>query len=176
MGLNPGDSKKAMERFPSFVLEPHQRLFADTAVGELMSTSVIWFARGINVPEPSYRPSSLQLVPRLNEVSQLESLLVACGWHRKKAFTSKQGIERGIIFVDYEEQTDVQPVIKTHWVAQQCENAYGLATRYQDPTERGMKPIWIMDAKVLRWERLQSMRCGGDMVNVLEEFILWKKE
>ena len=170
----PEDSKKALERFPSFVLEPQQLLFTDTAVGKLMSTSVIWFARDVSVPEPSYRPSSLQLVPRLNEVSQIESLLVACGWHRKKAFTSKRGIERGVVFVDYEEQTDVQPVVKTHWVTQQCENAHLLATRYQDPTERGMKPIWIMDTRVLRWERLQSMKCG-DALDTLKEFILWKK-
>ena len=168
----PEDSKKALERFPSFALERQQLLFTNTAVGKLMSTSVVWFARDVNVPEPSHRPSSLQLVPRLNEVSQLESLLVACGWHRKKAFTSKRGIERGVVFVDYEEQTDVQPVVKTHWVAQQCENAYRLATRYQDPIERGMKQICIMDARVLRWERLQSMNCGDS----LEEFVLWEKE
>jgi hypothetical protein len=173
--VEPEDSKKALDRFPSFVLEPQQLLFTDTAVGKLMSTSVVWFARDVGVSEPSHRPSSLQLVPRLNEVSQIESLLVACGWHRKKAFTSKRGIERGVVFVDYEEQTDIQPVIKTHWVAQQCENAYQLATRYQDPTERGMKPILIMDARVLRWERLQSMKCG-DGSDTLEEFILWKKE
>jgi len=169
------DSKKALERFPSFVLEPQQLLFTDTAVGKLMSTSVIWFARDVSVPEPSHRPSSLQLVPRLNEVSQIESLLVACGWHRKRAFTSKRGIERGVVFVDYEEQADVQPVVKSHWVAQQCENAYRLATRYQDATERGMKPIWVMDARVLGWERLRSMKCG-DGLDTLEEFILWKKE
>jgi len=169
------ESKKALERFPSLALEPQQLLFTNTAVGKLMSTSVVWFARDISVLEPSHRPSSLQLVPRLNEVSQLESLLVACGWHRKKAFTSKRGIERGVIFVDYEEQTDVQPVIKTHWVAQQCENAHRLATRYQDPTERGMKPVWIMDARMLRWERLQLMKCG-DTLDSLEEFVLWKKE
>ena len=168
------DSKKVLERFPSFVLEPQQLLFTDTAVGKLMSTSVVWFARDVGVPEPSHRPSSLQLVPRLNEVSQIESLLVACGWHRKKAFTSKRGIERGVVFVDYEEQADIQPAIRTHWVAQQCENAYRLATRYQDPTERGMKPIWIMDARVLGRERLESMKCG-DALDTLEEFILWKK-
>ena len=173
--VKPENSKKTLERFPSFVLEPQQLLFTDTPVGKLMYTSVIWFARDISVPEPSHRPSSLQLVPRLNEVSQLESLLVACGWHRKKSFTSKRGIERGVVFVDYEEQTDIQPAIKSHWVAQQCENAYRLATRYQDPTERGMKPIWIMDARVLRRERLQSMKCG-DALDTLEEFILWKKE
>ena len=170
-----GDDKKVLERFPSFVLHPQQLLFPDTPVGTLMSTSVVWFARDLDIPEPSYRPSSLQLVPRLNEVSQLESLLVACGWHRKKGFDSKRGIERGVVFIDYEEQTDVQPVIKTHWVAQQCESAYRLATRHQDPTERGVKPIWIVDAKVLRWERLQSIKCV-DMAGALEEFILWRKE
>ena len=173
--LKAEDSKKALGRFPSFVLEPQQLLFTDTVVGKLMCTSVIWFARDISVPEPSHRPSSLQLVPRLNEVSQIESLLVACGWHRKRTFTSKRGIERGVVFVDYEEQADVQPVVKSHWVAQQCENAYRLATRYQDPTERGMKPIWVMDARVLRWEKLRSMKCG-DGLETLEEFILWKKE
>lgn len=173
--LKPEDSKKAMGRFPSFVLEPRQLLFTDTAVGKLMSTSVVWFARDVHTTEPSHRPSSLHLVPELNEVSRIESLLVACGWHGKKAFTSKRGIERGIVFVDYEEQTDIQPVIKTHWVAQQCENAYRLATRYQDPTERGMRPIWIMDARVLRWERLRSMK-SGDTLDALEEFVLWKKE
>ena len=78
------------------------------------------------------------------------------------------------MFVDYEEQADVQPVIKTHWAVQQCENAHQLATQYQTPTERGMKQILIMDARVLRWERLQSMRCG-DSVDTLEEFVLWKK-
>ena len=171
----PEGSKKAVERFPSFVLEPQQLLFVNTAVGKLMSTSVIWFARDVHVPEPPYRPSSVQLVPRLNEVSQLESLLVACGWHRKRAFTSKRGIERGVVFVDYEEQADIPPVIKTHWVVQQCENAYRLATQYQDPTERGMKPIWIMDARVLRWERLREMK-PGDVLDVLEPFVLWKNE
>ena len=169
------DSKKAVARFSSFVLEPQQLLFIDTAVGKLMSTSVVWFARDVHVTEPSHRPSSLQLVPRLNEVSQLESLLVACGWHRKKGFTSKRGIERGVVFVDYEEQADIQPVIKTHWVAQQCESAYQLATRYQAPIERGMRPIWIMDARVLGWERLRSMK-PGEALDTLEEYVLWKKE
>lgn len=173
--LKFGDSKKILERFPSFVLHPQLLLFTDTPVGNLMSTSVVWFARDLNVPEPSYRPSSLQLVPRLNEVSQLESLLVACGWHRRIGFNSKRGVEKGVIFIDYEQQTDIQPAVKTHLVAQQCENAYRLATRHQDPTERGMKPIWIVDAKVLRWERLQSMECVNAL-DALEEFILWRKE
>jgi len=173
--LKPEDSKKAIGRFPSLILEPRQLLFTDTAVGKLMSTSVVWFARDAHATEPLHRPSSLQLVPELNEVSRIESLLVACGWHGKKAFTSKRGIERGVVFVDYEEQTDIQPVIKTHWVAQQCENAYLLATRYRGPTERGMRPIWIMDARVLRWERLRSMK-SGDTLEGLEEFVLWKKE
>jgi hypothetical protein len=168
-------SKKGLGRFTSFVLAPQQLLFTDTAVGKLMSTSVVWFARDIHVPEPPYRPSSLQLVPRLSEVSQLESLLVACGWHRKKSFTSKQGIERGVVFVDYEEQSDVQAVVKTHWVAQQCENAYRLATQYHSPAERGMKPIWVMDARVLRWEMLRMMK-PGDVLDTLDEFVLWREE
>lgn len=170
----PEDSRMTLGRFPSFVLGPQQLLFTDTVVGTLMSTSVVWFARGIRDPEPTHRPSSLQLVPRMNEVSQLESLLVACGWHVKKAFTSKRGIDRGVVFVDYEEQTDVHAVIKTHWVAQQCENAYRLATQYQTTVERGMRPIWIMDAEVLRWEGLRLMR-PGDSLDTLEKFVLWKK-
>lgn len=169
------DNKKALGRFPSLVLEPQQLLFTDTAVGKLLSTSVVWFARDVHVPEPPHRPSSLQLVPRLNEVSQLESLLVACGWHRKRSFTSKRGIERGVVFVDYEEQSDVQAVIKTHWVAQQCENAHQLATRYHSPAERGMKPIWVVDARVLRRERLRTMK-PDDALDALEEFVLWRKE
>ena len=168
-------SKKGLGRFTSFVLAPQQLLFTDTAVGKMMFTSVVWFARDIHVPEPPYRPSSLQLVPRLNEVSQLESLLVACGWHRKKSFTSKQGIERGVVFVDYEEQSDVQAVVKTYWVAQQCENAYQLATRYHSPVERGMKPIWVVDARVLRWEILRMMK-PDDVLDALDEFVLWRKE
>jgi hypothetical protein len=171
----PVDNKKTLGRFPTFVLEPQQLMFTDTAVGRLMSSSVIWFARDVHIPEPTHRPSSLQLVPRLNEVSQLESLLVACGWHRKRSFTSKRGIERGVVFVDYEEQSDVQAVIKTHWVAQQCENAYQLATRYSSPAERGMKPICVVDARVLRWERLRTMKPGG-VLDTFEEFLLWKKE
>ena len=171
----PEDSKQALGRFPSFALVPQQLLFTDTAVGKLVSTSVVWFARDVHSPEPPHRPSSLQLVPRLNEVSQLESLLVACGWHRKRSFTSKRGIERGVVFVDYEEQSDVQPVIKTHWVAQQCESAYRLATQYSSPAERGMKPVWIVDARVLRWERVRMMRSGGGL-DTLEEFVLWRKE
>lgn len=170
----PEDNNKALGRFPSLVLEPQQLLFTGTAVGKLLSTSVIWFARDVHLPEPPYRPSSLQLVPRLNEVSQLESLLVACGWHRKRSFTSKRGIERGVVFVDYEEQSDVQAAVKTHWVAQRCENAYQLATRYHSPAERGMKPIWVMDARVLRWDRLQTMR-RGNKLDTLEEFVLWKE-
>ena len=170
----PEGSGLALGRFPSFILRPQQLLFTDTAIGTLMSTSVVWLARGIHDPEPTYRPSSLQLIPRMNEVSKLESLLIACGWHVKKAFTSKRGIDRGVVFVDYEEQTDVHPIIKTHWAAQQCESAYRLATQYQTPIERGMRPIWIMDAKVLKWERLWSMRCG-DPLDTLEEFVLWKK-
>jgi hypothetical protein len=168
-------NKKGLGRFTSLVLAPQQLLFTDAAVGKLMSTSVVWFARDIHVPEPPYRPSSLQLVPRLNEVSQLESLLVACGWHRKKSFTSKQGIKMGVVFVDYEEQLDVQAVVKTHWVTQQCENAYQLATRYHPPAERGMKPIWVMDARVLRWEMLRMMK-PGDVLDALDEFVLWRKE
>lgn len=170
----PEGSKKATGRFPSLILEPQQLLFTDTPVGILMITSVVWFARDVHDPEPPYRPSSPQLVPRMNEVSQLESLLVACGWHRKKGFSSKRGIERGVVFVDYEEQGDVQPVIKTHWVVQQCEHAHRLATQHQTPTERGMRPIWIMDARALRWERLRSMK-SGDSLDALEEFVLWKK-
>ena len=169
------DNKKTLGRFPSFVLVPQQLLFTDTAVGKLLSTSVIWFARDVHVPEPSHRPSSLQLVPRLNEVSQLESLLVACGWHRKRSFTSKRGIERGVVFVDYEEQSDVPAVVKTHWVAQQCENAYRLATQYHSPAERGMKPIWVVDARMMKWEGLRAMK-PGDVLDTLEEFVLWKKE
>jgi len=169
------DSKKALGCMPSFVLAPQQLLFTDTAVGKLVSTSVVWFARDVHVPEPPHRPSSLQLVPRLNEVSQLESLLVACGWHRKRSFTSKRGIERGVVFVDYEEQSDIQAVVKTHWVAQQCENAYQLATRHHSPAERGMKPIWVVDARVLGWERLRTMK-PGYVLDTLEEFILWRKE
>ena len=170
----PEGSRMTLGRLPSFVLAPQQLSFTDTAVGTLMSTSVVWLARGVLDPEPTYRPSSLQLVPRMNEVSQLESLLVACGWHRKKGFTSKRGIDRGVVFVDYEEQADVLPVIKTHWVVQQCENAYQLATQHQTAIERGMKPIWIMDANVLRWETLRLMR-SGDPLDTLEEFVLWKK-
>ena len=170
----PEDSRMALGRLPSFILGPQQLLFADTAVGALMSTSVVWFARGIHDPEPAYRPSSLQLIPRMNEVSKLESLLAACGWHCKKSFTSKRGIDRGVVFVDYEEQTDVQPAIKTHWAVQQCENAHRLATQYQTVIERGMKSIWIMDAKVLRWEKLRAMK-SRDPLDVLEEFVLWKK-
>jgi len=169
------DGKKTLGCVPSFVLAPQQLLFTNTAIGKLVSTSVVWFARDVHVPEPQHRPSSLQLVPRLNEVSQLESLLVACGWHRKRSFTSKRGIERGVVFVDYEEESDVQAVIKTHWVAQQCENAYRLATQYHSPAERGMKPIWVVDARVLRWERLRMMR-SGDGLDTLEEFVLWKKD
>ena len=168
-------SKKTLGCAPSFVLTPQQLLFTDTAVGKLASTSVVWFAREVHVPEPPHRPSSLQLIPRLNEVSQLESLLVACGWHRKRSFTSKRGIERGVVFVDYEEQSDVQAVVKTHWVAQQCENAYQLATRYHSPAERGMKPIWVVDARALGWERLRTMKPGG-AIDTLEEFVLWRKE
>ena len=166
-------SKTVVGRFPSFVLEPQQLLFTDTAIGVLMSTSVVWFAREIHHLEPPYRPSSLQLVPRMNEVSQLDSLLVACGWHRKKAFSSKRGVERGVVFVDYEEQSDTHPIVKTHWTVQQCENAYRLATQYQTPAEGGMKPIWIMDARVLRWERLRLMKPGNSL-DTFEEFVLWK--
>ena len=173
--LKSGDGKKMLERFPSFALHPQQFLLPDTPVGNLMSTSVVWFARDLNVSEPSYRPSSLQLVPRLNGVLQVESLPAACGWHRRKGFNSKRSIDRGVVSIGYEEQTVIQPVVKTHWVAQQCESAYRLATQHQDPTERGVKPIWIVDAKVLRWERLQSMKCV-DMAGALEEFILWRKE
>jgi len=169
------DRKKALGCAPSFVLAPQQLLFTDTAVGKLVSTSVVWFARDVHLPEPPHRPSSLQLIPRLNEVSQLESLLVACGWHRKRSFTSKRGIERGVVFVDYEEQSDVQAVVKTHWVAQQCENAYQLATRYHSPAERGMKPIWVVDARALGWEMLRTMK-PGDPFDTLEEFVLWRKE
>ena len=150
MELKPGDSMKAVERFPSFVLEPHQLLFTDTAVGELMSVTTIWFSRDFNVPKPSYRPSSLRLIPRLNEVSRLESLLVAWGWHGKKSFSSKRGIESGVVLVDYEEQMYTLLAIKARLVAQRCENAHRLATRYQDPTGRRMRPIWIIDMRVLR--------------------------
>ena len=69
---------------------------------------------------------------------------------------------------------DILPAIKACWVAQRCKNAYRLATRYQDPTGREMRPIWIMDMRVLRWERLQSMKCG-DISDVFEEFMLWKE-
>ena len=65
MELKPEDIMKAVERFPSFVLEPHQLLFTDTAVGELVSISIIWFSRDANVPRPSYRPSSLRLISRV---------------------------------------------------------------------------------------------------------------
>ena len=169
------NSKKVLGCAPSFVLAPQRLLFTDTAVGKLVSTSVVWFAREVHLPEPPHRPSSLQLIPRLNEVSQLESLLVACGWHRKRSFTSKRGIERGVVFVDYEEQSEVQAAVKTHWVAQQCENAYQLATRYHSPAERGMKPIWVVDARVLGWEMLRTMK-PGDVFDTLEEFVLWRKE
>ena len=173
-GILVSEKKVVTGRFPSLTLEPQRLLFTDTAVGSLLSTSVVWFARDAHNPEPAYRPSSLQLVPRLNEVTQFKNLLVACGWHRKKAFSSKRGIERGVVFVDYEEQGDVQSAIKTHWVAQQCENAYRHATQYQTAEERGMRPVWIVDAKVLRWERLGLMK-SRDPLGTLEDCVLWRK-
>ena len=107
----------------------------------------------------------------MNEVSKLDSLLIACGWHRRKTFSSKRGVERGVVFVDYEEQSDTHPIVKTHWAVQQCENAYQLATQYQTSTEGGMKPSWIMDARMLRWERLRLMKSGNSL-DALEEFVL----
>ena len=79
------------------------------------------------------------------------------------------------MFAIYGEQTDVQPVIKANWVARQCENAHQLATQYQTLTERGMEPIWIMDARVLMRERLRSMRCGDPVDALRDSFVLWEK-
>ena len=135
-----------MERFPSFVLEPHQRLFADTAVGELMSTSVIWFLETLTLPSPFFPPTR----PEIEQGLSTQELAGRVGWHRKKVFSSKRGIEGGIAFIDCEEQAYIQLVIKTCWMAQQYENAYVLATQYQDPTERGTKQICVVGAKVLR--------------------------
>jgi hypothetical protein len=146
----PANRKEPLGRFPSFILEPRQPTFADIAVRRLVSSSVAQFTRGIRVPEPTLHPSSLQFVPRLNEISRHERLPAACVWHRR-AFTSK-GCQEGRVFINYKEQSDIQAVIKTHWVAQQYKNAYQSATRYQPSAERGMEPIWVVDVRVLRQE------------------------
>ena len=41
------------------------------------------------------------------------------------------------MFINYKEQSDIQGVIKTHWVAQQYKNAYQSATQYLSSAERG---------------------------------------
>ena len=86
---------------------------------------------------------------------------------QEESFHFETRCRGGVVFVDYEEQTEIPPTIKTHWAVQQCENAYRLATQYRDPTEWGMKPIWIMDARVLRWERLREMKLG-DVLDALK--------
>ena len=66
-------------------LNPQRPTLTDIAVGRLMSFRVAHFARDIHVPEPTRCPSPLQLVPRLNEVSRLECLVVACGRYMKSS-------------------------------------------------------------------------------------------
>ena len=90
--------------------------------------------------------------------------------------TSKRGIKRGGEFIECEEQSDVQPVNKTHWVAQQRKDAYELTTRYHSPAERGMEPIWGLAARVLRWERLRRTRFETQVLDALGEFGLWKEQ
>jgi hypothetical protein len=72
--------------------------------------------------------------------------------------TSRRGFKRGGEFIEYEEQSDIQPVNKTHWVAQQREGAYELTTQYHSPAERGMEPIWGVATRVMRWERSRGTR------------------
>ena len=43
-----------------------------------MSTGVVWFVQEVDHPDPAKRPSPLEPLPRMDEVSILDSLLVAC--------------------------------------------------------------------------------------------------
>ena len=71
---------------------------------------------------------------------------------QEEAVASKRGVQWGGVFIEYEEQSDVQPVNETYWVARQRGDAYELTTRCHSPAERGMEPIWGVAARVLRGE------------------------
>ena len=80
------------------------------------------------------------------------------------------------MLIEYEEQSDIQPVNKTHWVARQREYACELTTRCHSPAEREMEPIWGVGARVPRWERLRKTRFETQVLDALGEFGLWREQ
>jgi hypothetical protein len=157
----------------SSLFEQQALLFAETAVGKLMSTSIVWFARDLDKTAPAYRPSWGQLVPQIKNVTRLDALFVGCGWHMlmNKNF-KKNGVDRGVIFIDFEEDGEVGARVKMTNIVNKCEGTWKKIAKWKEKDM--LKPVWIVDARALRWDALEKMR-AGDGLDSLEEFVLWKK-
>lgn len=153
------------------VLFKHENLlFAETAVGKLLKSSIVYFARDLDTPAPSYRPTWGQIIPQTNKVTRMEALLTGCGWHMNTHYTTKQGVDQGIVVVDFEEQGEISGHVKMADVVRKCEDSWGQVRRWKggEASNGETKPVWVVDARILRWDLIES-------VEDVEKFVKWRK-
>jgi hypothetical protein len=82
-------------------------------------------------------------------------------------------IERGVAFVDLEGDGEEKGRVEMAGVIKKCEETWEKVSKWKSADE--MKPVWVMNARVLRWDVLREMGDHGRLEE-LERFVLWRKD
>lgn len=136
--------------------------YADTPLGEFLSSAVVWLFRPTGTPRPPWRVPSGHIIQPGHQVCSFNAFLMACGWSDVSLSVTSpcRWAERGVLFVDEADTAWVDTTLRRlverrAALVQERPREGGMASK-------GWKPVWVLSMRCLSYEEVVR---HGDIEN-----------